>query len=271
MRVMTRTRRYLGASLALSLLAAASAFGTASARAESVFESPLDPGTCGERLMLLYDGDFDQFWNYVSTQGFSGVPEYAWSTPDLPGETPEEWRKRALQCMLEVERANQLDDTPEVKYALGYFLWFGTASVGFDKEADGSPGIRERGYNLLRDASAAGNRQATNALIQAYVQIVQLGDRQMAYGGRSGNPVTLPNWWPERNAILISLDHLAKSGYTDAYLAISAVYSERALLVVETHHDHNGNRATTPDPRLIEASRAYRKAWEDRRSQSPAS
>lgn len=242
----------------------------ASTRAESVFEAPLDPANCGERLNRLYDGDFEQFWAFVLRQGYSGVPEYAWSTPEREGETPEDWRQRARQCLLEVERANQRDDRIEMRVAVGYFLWFGTTSLGFDKEPDGTPGIRERGYRMLRQAMTDGSDRALEAIIQVHLEMVQLGDQRMALAGKKGVPARLPAWWPERERLLLSLDRLAKSGHPSAYLAISAIYSERALLASATGHDHNGRPVSGPDPRLIEASKAYRKAWENQNSSKPS-
>jgi len=246
-------------------LALAYGAGGVSASAETVFDAPLDPAYCGERLNRLYDADFSHFWNYIATQGYTGAPEYAWSTPEKPGENPEDWRERAYQCLLEVERANRRDDTLEIQYALGYFLWFSTSSMGFEKEADGSPGVRERGYTMLRTASENGLADATETLIQVYLEMVQSADQRVAYAARQGKSVTLPDWWPERDRIILHLDKAAKSGYTSAYLAISSIYSERALLVGATGHDHNGRPATEPDPRLISAAMAYRKAWEDHR------
>lgn len=239
-------------------------------RAQSVFEAPLDPATCGDRLNRLYDGDFEQFWSFVLRQGYSGVPEYAWSTPERAGESPEDWKVRAWQCLLEVERANQRDDRLEMRYAVGYFLWFGTKSQGFDKQPDGTPGIRERGYRMLRQAMTDGSDPALEAIIQVHLEIVQLGDQRMALAGKKGVPARLPEWWPERDQLLVSLDRLAKSGHPSAFLAISAIYSERALLASATGHDHNGRPVSGPDPRLIEASKAYRKAWEQHKSDKPS-
>ncbi|HBM12089.1 MAG TPA: hypothetical protein DD390_05290 [Rhodospirillaceae bacterium] len=236
------------------------------ALSESVFEAPFEPAKCGERLNRLYDGDFDQFWNYVLRQGYTGVSEFAWSTPEMPGESSEEWRVRAYQCVLEVERANHHDDRPEIQYALGYFLWFGTTSLGYDKEPDGKPGIRERGYRLLSETAADGYKPAKETIIQVHLEMVQSVDQRIAYAARAGKTVTLPDWWPDRDRLILSLDRAAKSGFSSAYLAISSIYSERALLVGATGHDHNGNPATSPDPRLISAAKAYRKAWEENRT-----
>lgn len=251
--------RALGASVLLTGLMLVGS----PAWADTVFEAPLDPATCGDRLNRLYDGDFEQFWTFVFRQGYSGVPEYAWSTPERAGESPEDWKRRARQCLLEVERANQRDDRIEMRYSVGYFLWFGTTSMGFDKEPDGSPGVRERGYRMLRQAMTDGSDQALEAIIQVHLEMVQLGDQRMALAGKKGVQARLPEWWPERDRLLVSLDRLAKSGHPSAYLAISAIYSERALLASATGHDHNGRPVSGPDPRLIEASKAYRKAWED--------
>ncbi|MDF1748901.1 MAG: hypothetical protein P1V34_08520, partial [Alphaproteobacteria bacterium] len=247
-------------------LAGGGIFSVRPAVAETIFEAPFDPAHCGERLNRLYDGDFDQFWNYIMRQGYTGAPEFAWSTPELPGESPEEWRKRAYQCMLEVERANQRDDRPEVRYAVGYFLWFGTVSLGYEKESDGSPGMRERGYRLLSQTATDGYKPAMETLIQVHLEMVQSVDQRIAYAARAGKTISLPDWWPARDRIILALDRAAKSGYSTAYLAISSIYSERALLVGATGHDHNGKPATAPDPRLIAAAKAYRKAWEDTRS-----
>lgn len=235
-------------------------------RAETIFDAPFDPATCGDRLNRLYDGNFDQFWNYIQRQGYTGAAEYAWSAPERDGETAEEWRKRARQCLLEVERANQRDDTVAMRHALGYFLWFGTSSSGFAKEPDGSPGVRERGYRMLHSAATEGNEKAAEAMIQVYLEMVQLADQKVAYAARNGaaNP-DIPDWWPPRDKVLTALDRMAKTRYPSAFLAISSIYSERALLPGATGHDHNGNQTSEADPRLVEASRAYRKAWLDNR------
>lgn len=247
------------------VLAGGLAFGTdRSALAETVFDAPFDPASCGERLNRLYDGDFEQFWAFVLRHGYSGVPEYGWSVPEKDGETAEDWRIRAQQCVLEVERANQRDDNADTRYALGYFLWFATPSMGFGDEVNGAPGIRERGYNMLRETAQRGHEDATEALIQVYMELVRLTDQQLALAGKNGTEVKLPSWWPNRDRVILVLDRMAKSGYATAYLAISAIYSERALLVGSTGHDHNGNAVSGPDPRLIDASRAYRQAWQDR-------
>ena len=248
------------------ILAGALLLFTRPAVSESVFEAPFEPAQCGERLNRLYDGDFEQFWNYILRQGYTGAPEFAWSTPELAGETLEAWRKRAYQCVLEVERANHHDDRAEIQYAVGYFLWFGTTSLGYEKEPDGQPGVRERGYRLLSQTAADGFRPAMETNIQVHLEMVQSVDQRIAYAARAGKTVTLPDWWPDRDRLILSLDRAAKSGFSSAYLAISSIYSERALLVGATGHDHNGNPATSPDPRLISAPKAYRKAWEDNRT-----
>lgn len=241
--------------------------GSAPARAETVFDAPFDPADCGERLIALYDGRFDVYWNFVRQQGYTGVPEFAWSAPQQPDESNADWQARALQCLLEVERANRRDESVGNRYALGHFLWFGTTSLGFEKTADGSPGVRERGYRYLRSAAEDGDRGAVHALIQAHMEMVQLIDQRFAYAGKADTEARIPDWWPERDAMLRSLDQLAKSGYPEAYLAVAAIFSERALLARTTGHDHQGRAVRAPDPRLEEAAEAYRAAYE--RSRPP--
>lgn len=256
--------RYRIALGALALVVGLSITGGTSLRAESVFDAPFDPSGCGERLNRLYDGDFEQFWAFVLRHGYSGVPEYGWSVPEQDGESPEDWRTRAQHCVLEVERANQRDASAETRFSLGYFLWFATPSMGFEDEANGGPGVRERGYNMLRDVAQEGHERASEALIQVYMELVRLTDQRMALAGKNGTELKLPSWWPNRDRVILVLDRMAKSGHPSAYLAIAAIYSDRALLVGATGHDHNGNSVSGPDPRLIDASKAYRKAWQDR-------
>jgi hypothetical protein len=231
------------------------------AERDNVFSAPMDPANCGERLIHLYDGDFSGFWNFIDQQGYSGAPEFAWSAPERDGETPDDWRTRAYECLIEVERANRTDDSVETRFAVGYFLWFGTQSLGFETEASGEAGVRERAYRLLRGVADEGYRPAREALIQAHLTMVRLADQRVAMAASRGDIAELPGWWPRTGDILIWLDRMAKTDYPSAFLAISTIYSERALLPGSTGRDHNGHEATEPDPKLIEAAKAYREAW----------
>ncbi|MEQ8443818.1 MAG: hypothetical protein RIM33_07040 [Alphaproteobacteria bacterium] len=237
---------------------------------ESVFDPPLNPATCGDRLNRLYDGDFTQFWTYVERHGFTAVVDFAWATPERDGESFEDWRVRAYDCVLEVERANHLDETAEMAYALGYFMWFATASIGFNDDDIGGPDVRERAYRRLRNAASAGSDPAREALIQVHLDMVRMADQRVAYAARNQTEASLPDWWPPRDQILQSLDRMAKSGYDSGFLAIATIYSDRALLVTSTGFDHNGQAASEPDARLIEASRAYRQVWEERQQSRQA-
>ena len=238
----------------------------------TVFEAPFDPGFCGDRLLRVYDGDFEQFWNFLRQQGFAAVPEFVWSVPAKGNEGPEDWRARALQCVLEIERANLTDDSVETRYAAGYMLWFGTPSVGFDREADGAPGVRQRAYQMLMDVARDGSQEARVALVQVYVEMVRVADRRHAYGGKSRTEPTIPDWFPSSDRILVSLDRYAKSGaLPQAYLAIATIYSERAQLAASVGYDHAGRPVTEPDPRLEAAATAYRQAWRDSQAQASAS
>lgn len=228
---------------------------------DNVFSAPMDPANCGERLIHLYDGDFSAFWNFIDQQGYSGAPEFAWSAPERDGESPEDWSIRAYECLIEVERANRTDDSVETRYAVGYFLWFGTQSLGFETDDSGEAGVRERAYRLLREVAEEGYAPAREALIQAHLTMVRLADQRVAMAASRGTIVEMPGWWPERSSLLLWLDRMAKTDHPSAFLAISTIYSERALLPGSTGRDHNGNPATEPDPKLIEAAKAYREAW----------
>ncbi|NMM45891.1 hypothetical protein HH303_15445 [Rhodospirillaceae bacterium KN72] len=270
---MKRSVRTGLAGIALAGLATITLAGTPSLRAEGegVFSSPVDPKACGERLNTMISGDFAPFWSFVDRHGYSGVTDYVSSVPELPGESSEDWGKRSLQCVLEVERSNKRSDTVETRLALGYLLWFGTANRGCEcgDAEDGGPDARERGYTMMRSAADDGYDPAIEALIQVYMEMATTEDRLHAYAGRLGKePEDIPDWWPKSDRLLLALDRMAKTGHASAYLAISAIYSERALLVGATGHDHLGNPAKSPDPRLIEASKAYRKVWEEKRAES---
>jgi len=256
---------------AFTLVMALGLAGTGDTRAwaeESVFDPPLNPATCGDRLNRLYDGDFTQFWTYVDRHGTVGIVDFAWSAPEREDESFEDWRVRAYDCVLEVERANHLDETAEMAYALGHFMWFAMSAVGFDEVDTTGPGVRERAYRRLRNAAAAGSEPARESLIQVHLDMVRLADQRVAYAARNGTQATLPDWWPQRDEILLSLDRMAKSGYDAGFLAIATIYSDRALLVTSIGFDHNGQAADEPDARLIEASRAYRQVWEERQAQA---
>lgn len=258
--------------IALAGLAMLAFAGAASLRAEGegVFSAPVDPKACGERLNTMISGDFAPFWTFVEGHGFSGVIDYVSSVPELPGESSEEWGERSLQCLLEVERSNKRSNTVETRLALGYLLWFGTANRGCEcgDAEDGGPDARERGYIMLRSAADDGYEPAIEALIQVYMEMATTEDRLYAYAGRLGKAPDIPDWWPKADRLLLALDRMAKTGHASAYLAISAIYSERALLVGATGHDHLGNPAKAADPRLIDASKAYRKVWEEKKTAS---
>ena len=263
---------------ALGILFAALGIGfspisaTAYAQQGTVFEAPFDPGYCGDQLMRLYDGDFERFWNFERQQGFAAVPEFVWSVPVRGAETAEDWRARAYQCVLEIERANLTDDSVETRYSTGYLLWFGTPSIGFDKEPDGAPGIRERAYMMLMGAARDGSQEARVALLQVYVEMVRVIDRQNAFAGKSGATPTIPNWFPTSERVLVSLDRYAKTGVIpEAYLAVATIYSERYQLAASLGYDHVGRAVTAPDPRLEKAAEAYRKVWRDSQAQASAS
>lgn len=245
---------------------------SADVRADNVFNAPFDPAYCGARLNRVYDGDFSQFWNFLQQQGFAAVPEFTWSVDNLPGETPEDWRGRALQCVLEIERANLSDEALVTRYSTGFMLWFGTPSVGFDREFDGGPGVRQRAYTMLLDAARDGSREASAALVQVYVEMVRVADRRRAYGSKAGSAPEIPDWFPSTDQILSDLDQQAKSGQMpSAYLAIATIYDDRAQLAELAGHDHEGRAVSGPDPRLIAAAQAYRKAWRDLNAQASAS
>jgi len=231
-----------------------------------------NPKLCGERHQRLFASDFDQFWGYAERHGWNGVGEFAWSVPHPPEENDADWRARAKQCFLEVERRNRSWTTPEGLYTLGYFLWHGGVVFGFERDLKKQPGVRERGYRKLLRARQLGFESASIALIGVHYTMVRAIDTAVLRGARdgSGEASPVPPWWPPTTRLLQDLNTMGAFGLPGAYLSLSAIYRERWLMAQYFGVDHTGRPVEAPDPALQNAALIYTHWYETLRAEQGA-
>lgn len=222
-----------------------------------------DPTSCGERHQRLFSGDFEQFWTYVELHGWNGVSEFAWSVPQGANESDANWRERARQCFLEVERRNPAKGDPKKLYTLGYFLWHGGVAFGFDREANKRPGVRERGYRMLLTSRKKGFDKAFEALIGVHYDMIRAIDTAALRGKQGARPsegpvgARVPEWWPKAERLLQDLETTGAKGYGGAYLSLATIYRERWLTSKYFGIDHLGHVVDAPDPALKVAFERY--------------
>lgn len=217
-----------------------------------------DPDRCGERHLRLFKGDFDQFWAYAERHGWTGVGEFAWSVPQGPTEPDDDWRARAKQCFLEVERRNRHRTDVVDFYSLGYFLWHGGTVFGFERDPEKQPGVRERGYRMLLSARQRGYDKAALALVGVHYTMVRAVDTAVLRRMRDGtDPSPTPNWWPTTARLLEDLNAMGAMRIAGAYLSLASIYRERWLMAEYFGIDHEGNAVDEPDPELKKAANIY--------------
>lgn len=219
-----------------------------------------EPARCGERHLRLFEGDFDQFWSYVERHGWGGVGEFAWSVPQAETEPEAEWRARAKECFLEVERRNHHRTEPVGLYTLGYFLWHGGVVFGFERDPEKQPGVRERGYRMLLKARQVGFEKAAYALVGVHFSMIRAIDTAALRHSRAQgaeHPPPPPDWWPSNDRLLQDLNAMGSRGIAAAYLSLSAIYRERWLMAEYFGVDHLGRKVEHPDPALKRAYETY--------------